>query len=158
MTICRTGLRSLVVALVVAVAACGVVPPGPDAGGARVAVPDTPRPMARPEQGAPMADDLDAASPDDRAQARAAPVAGAAMGRTIASLGSPAEPGLWLRTPLVDVVTPGVVVHAPSGARLAVELRPSGGAPGSGSQLSLSAFRAMNLPLTGLPELQVSAQ
>jgi hypothetical protein len=49
------------------------------------------------------------------------------------------------------------VVVAATGAEAQVELLPSGGAPGSGSQLSLPAFRLLGLPLTALPELEVFA-
>jgi hypothetical protein len=46
---------------------------------------------------------------------------------------------------------------APGGAALAVELRPSGGPAGGGSQISLPAVRTLGLPLAGLSTLQVFA-
>lgn len=75
------------------------------------------------------------------------------LGTTVASLGAPTDPGLWLETPLVAAPTQGRVEY--NGQTVAVELRPSGGEPGSGSQISLEAMRALGAPLTGLPELTV---
>ncbi|TNC73896.1 D-galactarate dehydratase [Rubellimicrobium roseum] len=76
-----------------------------------------------------------------------------ALGTTVASLGSPTNPGRWLETPLVAEPTQGRVEY--NGQSVNVELRPSGGEPGSGSQISLEAMRALGAPLTGLPELTV---
>lgn len=130
--------------------------------------PDTPRPQSRPAEGsaatamrpssARTADAFDTTTAAERAAAvQAPPSAGAALGETVASLGSPAEPGFWLRTGLVTAVTPGRVTSS-GGASVAVELRPSGAAAGSGSQLSLAALRALNLSLTDLHRLQVTSQ
>ncbi|MDP5360728.1 MAG: D-galactarate dehydratase, partial [Paracoccaceae bacterium] len=77
------------------------------------------------------------------------------LGSTIASLGPPTEPGIWLKTPLVTALTAGRVTY--QGKSINIELRPSGGAPGSGSQISLAAMRLIEAPLTGLPELTVFA-
>jgi len=77
------------------------------------------------------------------------------LGTTIASLGPPADPGIWLETPLVSVLTPGRIDYL--GTSINVELRPSGGTAGSGSQISLAAMRLIAAPLTSLPELQVFA-
>ena len=128
--------------------------------------PETPRPETRPvgagirpPPGARTAEEFDTTTAAERVAALAPPAAATReLGRTIASLGAPSEPGYWLRTPLVDAVRAGRVRHEPSGASVRVELRPSGGAPGSGSQLSLAAFRALELPLTDLPELLVLAE
>ena len=79
----------------------------------------------------------------------------ASLGTTIASLGSPTEPGIWLKTPLVTTLTAGRLEY--QGNAINVELRPSGGAAGSGSQISLAAMRLLKAPLTGLPELTVFA-
>jgi hypothetical protein len=78
-----------------------------------------------------------------------------ALGMTIASLGSPTEPGIWLKTPLVTTLTAGRVMY--QGKSINIELRPSGGAAGSGSQISLAAMRLLEAPLTGLPEMTVFA-
>jgi hypothetical protein len=142
------------------------------AGDPAVAVVQTPgsevtRPVARGGAGAGAgaiapqgrtAAALDRTSEAERAAAAAAArsAEGRRLGETLAGLGAPGEPGFWLVTGLVDRVRPGRVV-APSGAALAVELRPSGGAAGGGSQISLPALRTLGLPLAGLSTLQVFA-
>lgn len=119
--------------------------------------PGAPRPPA-PPAGARTAAAFDTTSEDERAAARAAaPAEGRALGVTIASLGAPAEPGFWLRTGLVQAPARGRVVVRATGAAALVDLLPSGGVPGAGSQLSLPAFRLLGLPLTALPELEVFA-
>jgi hypothetical protein len=138
----------------------------PEAGLARQPGPDTPRPQTRPREtvaglgaGGVRPEALDRTSAQERAAALApGPATGAALGETLASLGSPAEPGLWLRTGLVRQTMPGRIVLQDGGAALRVELRPSGAAAGSGSQLSLAAFTTLGLPLTTLPRLQVFAE
>ncbi|MFP4328309.1 MAG: hypothetical protein ACLFQL_09895 [Paracoccaceae bacterium] len=117
----------------------------------------------RPERPAEAA--ADPAGPEARPEGVEADGADAAatredgaLGRTVASLGDPAEPGLWLETPLVTAQRPGRVELAGTGRSAEVELRPSGGAAGSGSRVSLDAMRALDAPLTGLPELQVFAR
>ena len=127
-------------------------------------VPETldPTPPPAPPPGARTVAQFDTTTPEDRAEALAAPVVHdadgeRALGTTIASLGAPSDPGIWLKTPLVTVLTLGRVAYAVNGKSVNVELRPSGGAPGSGSQISLAAMRLLEAPLTGLPELQVFA-
>ncbi len=109
-----------------------------------------------PPAAARTADQFDTTSAEERAAATAAPAAAAEerLGTTIASLGSPADPGLWLETPLVSSVTQGRVETA-AGKSVKLELRPSGGAAGSGSEISLPALRLLEVPLTSLPELTV---
>lgn len=80
------------------------------------------------------------------------------LGRTIASLGNPAQAGFWLETPLVKKVTDGRVVDAATGKDVLVELRPIDGPDGGGSRISLPAMRVLGAPLTGLPELTVYAR
>ena len=129
-----------------------------------VAGPETLRPAGRPAsarvpEGARTAAAFDIVTPEQRAAALAAPAAsGRVLGETVASLGAPSDPGLWLRTGLVDAPRAGRVTDTAGGASVAVELRPSGREPGSGSELSLSAFMAMNLQLTALPRLRVQAE
>ncbi len=84
-----------------------------------------------------------------------APAGAQALGTTIATLGSPAEAGIWLKTPLVTQLRQGRVEY--QGKSINIELRPSGGAAGSGSQISLAAMRLIEAPLTSLPELTVFA-
>lgn len=113
--------------------------------------PPPPPPTAR------TVEDFDTTTAEDRAAAlQAAPEVGERrLGTTIASLGSPTDPGIWFKTPLVSAVTQGRVEY--NGNSVSVELRPSGGAPGSGSQISLAAMRLIEAPLTGLPEVTVYA-
>ncbi len=80
------------------------------------------------------------------------------LGRTLASLGDPSRPGLWLRTGLVDTARKGTVTLANDDAQVAVELRPADTAPGAGSQMSLAAFRALGVPLTELVAVRVMAR
>jgi hypothetical protein len=115
-------------------------------------------PPAPPPAGANTAETLDTTTPEERAAAAAPPAQAASAGRlgtTVASLGPPAEAGIWLKTPLVTEVTRGRVEDPATGQIINVELRPSGGEPGSGSQISIAAMRLLNLPLTSLPELVV---
>ncbi|MCC5957021.1 MAG: D-galactarate dehydratase [Natronohydrobacter sp.] len=126
------------------------------------------RPVARPGGGAVAAglgraglraEALDQTSAEERAAALAPPAARTQLlGETLASLGSPAEPGLWLRTGLVTRVTQGRIEPADGSGSLRVELRPSGAVAGSGSQLSLSGFTTLGLPLTQLVSLRVYAE
>ncbi len=115
--------------------------------------PDFPPP---PPPTARTVEQFDTTTAEDRAEA-VAPPSGAErrLGTTIASLGSPTDPGIWFKTPLVSEVTQGRVEY--NGKSVNVELRPSGGAAGSGSQISLAAMRLIEAPLTGLPEVTVYA-
>jgi hypothetical protein len=132
----------------VCLAGCGLVPErgGVDAvlAQSRVGVSTDAqvRPQARPADGA------DAVRPV---------VPGGALGRTVASLGDAAEPGLWLKTPLVQVETPGRVSYGVTGKSVAVTLIPIAGPVTAGSRLSLQAMYELGAPLTGLPEIDVFA-
>ena len=119
-------------------------------------------PPPPPPPNARTVEDFDTTSAEERAAAVAAPPVAETqgerrLGTTIASLGSPADPGIWFKTPLVSEVTQGRVEYPVNGKSVNVELRPSGGEPGSGSQISLAAMRLLEAPLTGLPELVVFA-
>jgi len=94
-------------------------------------------------------------SAERKAAAAASTPAKAELGRTVASLGDPSQTGFWLMTPLVTAKTKGRVEDPSTGKTAEVELRPSGGAKGSGSQISLAAMRLLEVPLTALPELVV---
>ena len=83
-----------------------------------------------------------------------APAADGFLGETLAGLGAPGERGLWVSTGLVSSARAGRVITA-GGQSLGVELRPSGTAPGAGSQISLQAMQALGLPLSGLATLRV---
>ena len=97
---------------------------------------------------------LDTTTEAQKAEALAAPAASGErnLGSVAVSLGSPTEPGLWLRSSLVTAAGKGRVVTA-SGQSVAVDLLPGQGA----AQLSLAAYLALSLPLTALPEVTVYA-
>lgn len=102
---------------------------------------------------------LDTTTQAQRAQA-AAPAAvqsGATnLGTTIASLGSPTEPGFWLKTPLVSAETMGRVTNKANGKSAAVRLIPIAGPASGGSQMSLPAMRLLEVSLTDLAEVEVT--
>lgn len=82
---------------------------------------------------------------------------GRLLGETVASLGDPGQPGLWIRTPLTDVPGSGRIEYGATGRSAVVQIIPSGGAAGSGSQVSLAALRLLEAPLTDLPTIMVFA-
>lgn len=97
---------------------------------------------------------LDQTTEAEKAAAKAAPAAaGRALGSVSVALGSPAEQGFWLKTPLVAAPGKGRVTLA-SGKAVAVDLLPGQG----GSLLSLPAYRALGLALTDLPQVNVTAE
>ncbi len=113
----------------------------------------------RPPEGARTAGQFDTTSAQDRAAAAAAPAGPErALGTTIASLGTPAETGFWLKTPLVARQTPGRVIYPVTGKSVEVTLIPLDGPPTAGSRMSLAALRLIGAPLTGLPEVEVFAE
>jgi len=116
-------------------------------------------PTPPPPPTARTVDQFDTTTAEDRAEALSASqdVGERALGSTIASLGSPTDPGIWLKTPLVGEVIQGRVQYPDNGKSINIELRPSGGVVGAGSQISLAAMRLLEAPLTGLPELLVFA-
>ena len=105
--------------------------------------PPPPPPMAR------TAEQFDTTSATDRAKAVEAETGGAKLGTVTATLGSPTDPGIWVKTPLVDAVTMGKVDY--NGTTINVELRPADGA----TQISLPAMRLLNAPLAGLITIDV---
>lgn len=126
------------------------------------------RPLARPETlntsvsapppAARTVEEFDTTTAEQRSEAVAeAEAAGAEtdLGLTIASLGSPSEPGFWLKTPLVSVPAKGRVIYPATGKSVAVELIPIDGPKTAGSRMSLPAMRLIEAPLTELPEVRV---
>ncbi|MFT7596303.1 MAG: hypothetical protein ACI8R4_003638 [Paracoccaceae bacterium] len=76
--------------------------------------------------------------------------------RTIAGLGDPGHPGLWLETTLVKAKGPGHIRLASGGGLVAVTLLPIAGEATAGSRASLEAMRQLGAPLTDLVELTVT--
>lgn len=160
-------MRHAFVLVVAFVAGCGVGhDPAPASFEDDIAAlpPDVTRPTRRPAHLAPPPPDtavtveqFDTTTQEERVAASQVTVAAdnAALGRTVATLGNPAETGFWLETPLVSQVTQGHVVSAATGERVAVELRPIEGPDGAGSRISLAALRLLNVGLAGLHELDV---
>ena len=126
----------------------------PEAAVPEAAVPEAAvAPMARPVIGAgASASALDQTTAAERAAAVAAKPAGGerALGSAVVALGSPAQQGLWVKSPLVVAPGKGRVVTQ-SGASVAVDLLPGSGA----ASLSLAGFRALGLGLTDLPEVTI---
>jgi hypothetical protein len=98
------------------------------------------------------AEALDKTTAEEKAAALSAPAPGGEreLGKVVVALGPPAEQGLWLSSSLVTEKAQGRIVTA-AGTSLAVELRPGTG----GALLSLAAFQALGLSLTGLPQVTV---
>ena len=117
-----------------------------------------PTPPPKPPAAARTVDQFDTTTAEDKAEALAveadAPVKD--LGTTLATLGPPAEPGIWLKTPLVSSLMKGRVSYKGKDANM--ELRPSGGAAGSGSQISLAAMQTLGIPLTEIAEVSVSVE
>lgn len=117
-----------------------------------------PTASTRPPANAPQtAAAFDTTTPQERAEAVAVAARPGArdLGVTIASLGAPTEPGFWLKTPLVSAAAKGRVDYPANGKSVAVDLIPLDGPEGAGSRMSLAAFRLLQAPLTGLPEVRV---
>ena len=153
----RIGALFLTVAALQALAGCSLL----DFGAARPAAQPTPAvappsaPPARPVMGqGQSAAALDSVSAAEKAAALAAPKPAAAreLGKAVVALGPPAEAGLWIKAPFITAEGKGRVT-TDAGQTLAVDLRPGTG----GALLSFAAFRALNLPLTGLPHVIVFA-
>ncbi|WP_291737761.1 hypothetical protein, partial [Leisingera sp. F5] len=73
---------------------------------------------------------------------------------TVASLGDPSLPGLWMETPLV-AAEQQALVRTSRNTQVVLTLKPAPGAESGGSRLSIGAMRALQLPLTELAEVQV---
>lgn len=108
-----------------------------------------------PAAGARTAEQLDTTTPEQRAAAAAPAAGGRSLGTTVASLGDPTQPGLWIKTPLVETETPGRVVNPATGQSSTVTLLPLEGEATAGSQMSLPALRLIGASLTDLTEVEV---
>lgn len=150
--------------LMLALAGCGVgLFDGPRTHADEAAPPAVEAPVAapapRPAPAAASAEAYDTTTAAERDAARAAPAAAdTRLGTTIASLGDPTEAGFWLKTGLVTAPAKGRAVLPATGASVALDLIPSGGVPGAGSQMSLPALRLLGVGLTDLPEVEVYRQ
>ena len=112
----------------------------------------------KPAPSAHTAEQYDTTTNEQRAAAVSAAQTGPSgkiLGKTIASLGDPAEPGIWMKTPLVSKRQQGRIEYAVTGKSVAIELIPLDGPKTAGSRVSLAALRLVEAPLTGLPELIV---
>ena len=155
----------MIVGLVLALGACAqvkrVFAPKADAPPLESAITEqgnAPESFTRPPADGPQtAAAFDTTTPQERAEAVAVAAKPGArdLGVTIASLGAPTEPGFWLKTPLVSAVAKGRVDYPANGKSVAVDLIPLDGPEGAGSRMSLAAFRLLEAPLTGLPEVRV---
>ncbi len=150
---CRPAGAAAALAVALALGGCGdlALPWGRRA-------PPPAAPAAAPAAPAPAGQSAAALDTTTAAERTAATAASAiagerALGTARVSLGNPAEGGFWLRGEVVKAPGKGRVV-APDGRAVAVDLIPGAGA----AQLSLAAFRALGLPLTGLPEVRVFAR
>ncbi|MEP1537186.1 MAG: hypothetical protein ABJQ34_10280 [Paracoccaceae bacterium] len=103
------------------------------------------------------ADDFDQVSAAEKADAIGGAIQQGSLGTTVASLGSPAETGLWIKTPLVTAEQAGRVFYAETGVSVAVTLIPLDGPKTAGSRLSLSAMQAIGAPLNQLPTVEIFA-
>lgn len=139
-------MKSVLILPLVALAACAVPATDTPATG-DVATAQSPA----PPHSARNVDDFDTTTTAARQAATQAVAGGTRIGTTIATLGAPADPGIWVKTPLVTQVTQGRIQY--QGRVINAELRPSGGVAGSGSQISLAAMRLIAAPLTGLVTL-----
>jgi hypothetical protein len=151
--------RLILITPLVLLSACALVPEPATGPGAAEPVTETldSTPPPPPPVEARTAEEFDTTTAEDRAAALAQPAAAteAALGTTVVSLGPPTDPGIWIETPLVSAIQMGRVDYGPAGTSIAIELRPSGGAAGSGSQISLAAMRLLEIPLTALAEVTV---
>ncbi len=128
----------------------------PAAEGATLA-PETAAPP--PPPAARTAEALDTTTAEQRAAAAAPPEAPVkALGKTVVSLGSPTEPGLWLKTPLVSKEQQGRVTNPANGKSSVVTLIPIDGPATGGSRMSLAALRLIEASLTDLTEVEVALE
>lgn len=119
--------------------------------------PETAAPPPPPE--ARTAEALDTTTPEQRAAATAPPEEPTkALGKTVVSLGSPTEPGLWLKTPLVKSEQQGRVTNPANGKSSVVTLIPIDGPATAGSRMSLAALRLIEASLTDLTEVEVALE
>lgn len=160
-------MRLLSLAFILALASCAQMRDmvaGPGVDDPPAPVPDAPEEIREvvsapdPEAGARTAEALDTTTDAQKAAASAAPTGGERrLGETVASLGDPTMPGLWIRTPLASEGGSGRIENPANGKSAVVQLIPLEGEATAGSQVSLAALRLLDAPLTDLPTLVVYA-
>lgn len=110
-----------------------------------------------PPPAARTAEALDTTTAAQRAAATAPAAQGArVLGKTVVSLGSATEPGLWIKTPLVQTEMQGRVTNPATGQSSTVVLIPIPGPATAGSRMSLAALRLIGASLTDLTTVEVS--
>jgi hypothetical protein len=117
-----------------------------------------PTPPPPPPPTARTVEQFDTTTAEDRAAAVAVepePAGETRLGTTNVSLGAAADPGIWLKTGLVDTLVPGRVEYPANGNTVNLELRPAGGPASAASQMSLAAMRLLEIPLTALADVEV---
>ncbi|MDQ2095400.1 hypothetical protein [Rhodalgimonas zhirmunskyi] len=118
----------------------------------------------KPPSGARTVEQFDTTSQAEKAAAAEAAQqavksgAGQKLGQTVASLGDPAKPGLWIETPLVSKASKGRVVYPVNGKAVELDLIPIEGPKTAGSRMSLAALRVIEAPLTDLPTVEVYSE
>lgn len=110
----------------------------------------------KPKANARTASDFDTTTAEQKAEAAKAPAAAEKkLGKTVASLGDPTQPGFWVKTPLVKAAGQGRIVNPANSKSAKVELVPLAGPASGGSQVSLPALQLIGVSLTDLPEIEV---
>jgi len=71
------------------------------------------------------------------------------FGTTVATLGDPTQPGIWIKTPLISKRQKGRIVAA-NGKEVVADFIPLDGPATAGSRMSLPAMQALGLALTDL--------
>ncbi|UWQ36079.1 hypothetical protein K3552_11130 [Leisingera aquaemixtae] len=114
----------------------------------RPAAAEPPDPVLEPVPG------IDTAEADPAAPAGSSAPSFRGSATTVASLGDPSVPGMWMETPLV-AAEQQALIRTSRNTEAVVTLKPVPGADTGSSRLSISAMRALGLPLTELAEVQV---
>ncbi len=76
-------------------------------------------------------------------------------GLTLTTLGNAAEPGLWLKTPIVTTEGRGTIRSQETGKSVEVTLIPIDAPATAGSRASLAAMQALGVGLTSVAEISV---
>ncbi|SIO28100.1 hypothetical protein SAMN05444722_1180 [Rhodovulum sp. ES.010] len=151
----RRGILSLIV---LALSGCGTLTGLDREPAAPASRPGEPMSAMAPPAEARTVEEFDTTSPQQRAAATVAPRGPEdLLGRSVASLGDPADPGFWAVTPLVPSTRQGRLVDPATGFSVLVELRPRDADAGAGTLVSLPALRALGVVLTDLREIAIYA-